>query len=569
MNSTSFSEIDSVTPRKKGRYRRVSYILIAGVGLIATVVFVQTLNSRRLTQAQRQASLQSMALSTPQRMAVQWPNNLNYAQNALPNSTQAYLPNYSTSIAPQSPAPYFNPTPSYVNPTPSFTNNYQNTTSISGAAQDLAEAAAMAQVKQLQNQWRSANSEQKKTLRTSLNEALTKLFDLRHANQGKQVAQLETELAEAKELHKKRGERKDEIVERRLSELLDSPDDLAWNRELNSRQPPSVATSPSYTPNPPYNNYNSLPYSNGSVINANPAYAVPQSTPSGTFGLLPNASSLNPLSATPPQLIPMESNGLGSNGLLPNSLNSTSSNPSMEPAAAASSASSFLSEDPNSTNGNPTQSSLPTVAESSSSSATNATGSLATSRDRSSEASISRTAIEAGYELETALGRAIRAYPLVMQGLAPSEQAFEADRAVAKAQAIWSNLVSQSERSERRTIEGLMMHEQSLDGANVSRSERLEWQKERSRLQEDIETLKDAITWMERFENESLAPLQAEFDELKPKPAKQKGAQATEPSVKEKAESSESTESADSTSKAELDALMPPQLDDDSSKDQL
>ncbi len=119
-------------------------------------------------------------------------------------------------------------------------------------AQDPAEQSVTSQINQIRNQLRSATGDQKKELRTALTTAVGKLFDLRHAAQAKQVEKLEEELAEAKELHKKRGERKGEIVDRRIAELLQAPDDLAWNRnivgQLNGAQ--NIASAPAGSTQP-------------------------------------------------------------------------------------------------------------------------------------------------------------------------------------------------------------------------------------------------------------------------------------------------------------------------------
>ena len=212
-----------------------------------------------------------------------------------------------------------------------------------------AEAAATQEISELSKQLRTATGDQKKALRKSLTDAVGKLFDLRHAAQAKQVEKLESELAEAKELLKKRSERKDEIVDRRIAELLQSADDLAWNREIAN----------------PATNY-ALP--NASTLNGtNSIYTVPPSgsypgyqvAPPSPYGTAPNYSPTPgalysnpvPLSSTRPQLLPMVTPGSGQPSLLqtapssidPNSIYSAPSAPAASsPTVSPSSASSQL-----------------------------------------------------------------------------------------------------------------------------------------------------------------------------------------------------------------------------------
>ncbi len=101
---------------------------------------------------------------------------------------------------------------------------------LSSNSQDPIEVNLTAQINQLRKQYLAATADQEKEgLRKSLKAAVDKLFDLRHAAHAKQVDKLDSELKQAKELLKKRSDRKDEIVERRMAELLETPDDLAWN----------------------------------------------------------------------------------------------------------------------------------------------------------------------------------------------------------------------------------------------------------------------------------------------------------------------------------------------------
>ena len=72
-----------------------------------------------------------------------------------------------------------------------------------------------------------SDSERQK-LRKDLVELLNKLFDLRQVNREGEIKQLEKKLEELKEFSKTRIEKKDEIVQRRLAELLREDRELDW-----------------------------------------------------------------------------------------------------------------------------------------------------------------------------------------------------------------------------------------------------------------------------------------------------------------------------------------------------
>ncbi len=82
---------------------------------------------------------------------------------------------------------------------------------------------------------------------------------------------------------------------------------------------------------------------------------------------------------------------------------------------------------------------------------------------------------------------------------------------------------------------------------------RLEWQKEQSRLKSELESLGDAISWVGKFESDSLVPLQKQYAELKPnpEPAGQEDGRDTNPAETDK---TNETETADSKPVPEVDA---------------
>lgn len=69
-------------------------------------------------------------------------------------------------------------------------------------------------------------------------------FDSMHEAQANEIAKTEERLESLRELHRKRGERKDEIVQRRMDELLGRDDALRWEIA-----PSPAIDTPNYTPN--------------------------------------------------------------------------------------------------------------------------------------------------------------------------------------------------------------------------------------------------------------------------------------------------------------------------------
>ncbi len=293
--STS-SETQSKIPG--GRSRR--FWLIAASLLVVFVIGFTTfavIEARAKAEQARRFAAQAQPVIVGQRFA---------------NQQIAPAVTYTQGTQTQNP---FATRPKYQNRQPSAVYYTQPAQPQHAHPQDPAEQTAAKEINQLRNELQSATSDEKKELRKSLTEAVAKLFDLRHAAQSKQVEKLESELAEAKELHKKRGERKDEIVERRIAELLQSADDLAWNREIAS--PPAPTT-----------------YNFAQDLRANQSYSAP---PTGTYQVYPPSNAApswvpqNPLSlpppqsSTPPQFIPLNTQDPEPTTLLKAARNSTES----------------------------------------------------------------------------------------------------------------------------------------------------------------------------------------------------------------------------------------------------
>lgn len=74
----------------------------------------------------------------------------------------------------------------------------------------------------------TADKEARESLRGELRETLNKAFDERREQQLQEIEQLQKQLAAIRDLDEKRQQRKEEIVQRRMSELLSEPDALDW-----------------------------------------------------------------------------------------------------------------------------------------------------------------------------------------------------------------------------------------------------------------------------------------------------------------------------------------------------
>jgi hypothetical protein len=143
--------------------------------------------------------------------------------------------------------------------------------------------------------------DQRSELMSELREAIGELFDLRHQEQARQIEVLEKQLKQAKELHTKRSEKRDEVIDRRIAALLGDRDDLDWNRTV--MEPPRYSSGSYYPPAISYT-IPSLPPTHYSIPNAQ---AYPGSGVHTVPGVMPPGSYYypQPLSQSPPTFIPL------------------------------------------------------------------------------------------------------------------------------------------------------------------------------------------------------------------------------------------------------------------------
>ncbi len=182
--------------------------------------------------------------------------------------------------------PNINPLPALSPSAPHFPNHWNSPE----------EAVANQRVLELVNKVQQSAESEREELVKQLRGLVEEQFATRHQEQAKQIKELELQLQKAKDIHKKRSDKKDEIVDRRMAELLQSPDDLEWNRGiLNSGNRP---------PQAPRNIFVPQAYSPGDVYRV-PATPYPSSQPypSGyPAGQVPNSNLLREPQTPPVQI---------------------------------------------------------------------------------------------------------------------------------------------------------------------------------------------------------------------------------------------------------------------------
>ena len=143
---------------------------------------------------------------------------------------------------------------------------------------------------------KEGNAEKKTEARNQLMRLVEQELDSRFASQAAELSLLEKRVTEAKEKLAQRMKRKEEIMERRVAELLSEPDDLAWNADINVPNANDPLPSPLL----------SLPVQPSSSLQPTSSSLQPSSS------LLPNSlqpNSLQPNNSLPPfQSAPQNAN---------------------------------------------------------------------------------------------------------------------------------------------------------------------------------------------------------------------------------------------------------------------
>jgi|GEM_PF-2381586 len=108
-----------------------------------------------------------------------------------------------------------------------------------------ASSAAERRANELAQRIRQIDSQtEQEPLRQELAEALGEAFDERRQQQQQAIERLELQLKSLRELAAKRDDRKDEIIQRRIAELLGQPDPLAWDAALRPATGSYYGTAP-------------------------------------------------------------------------------------------------------------------------------------------------------------------------------------------------------------------------------------------------------------------------------------------------------------------------------------
>ena len=105
------------------------------------------------------------------------------------------------------------------------------TLAMNGARGELAnqEAALAQEGEELRHALDGAKSDdQRKEIRSKLTDNLGKQFDLRQKRHGLEIEALETQVKKLKELVRKRQESREDIISRRVDQILREADGLGW-----------------------------------------------------------------------------------------------------------------------------------------------------------------------------------------------------------------------------------------------------------------------------------------------------------------------------------------------------
>ena len=105
-------------------------------------------------------------------------------------------------------------------------NGYQSGLRVNSISDQ--EQSANNELGKLIQQFRSSSESERGPLQGKIKNKVEELFDMRHKLQADLLDRLTAELQAAREIHAKRQDRKAEIIDRKVSELLRLPDPLAW-----------------------------------------------------------------------------------------------------------------------------------------------------------------------------------------------------------------------------------------------------------------------------------------------------------------------------------------------------
>jgi hypothetical protein len=96
------------------------------------------------------------------------------------------------------------------------------------AALNQADFDLSQQTEELGDKLRNAKKEEREKIKTEISETVTQHFDVRQKRRELQIKRMEDELKKLREAMVKRNESKDQIIKKRLAELVGNEDDLGF-----------------------------------------------------------------------------------------------------------------------------------------------------------------------------------------------------------------------------------------------------------------------------------------------------------------------------------------------------
>jgi hypothetical protein len=145
------------------------------------------------------------------------------------------------------PVPLKYPTSGFV-PVP-ISSTLRQPTAYYGVMANPACAEQDAEVHKRVEEYRATQDEKERArIAKELPDLIAKEFDARQEAREQELKQLEEQLHKLKELHAKRGQQKEQIVEERVRQLLRDADGLGWGSEAEMQM--NMSVSPMGVPGP-------------------------------------------------------------------------------------------------------------------------------------------------------------------------------------------------------------------------------------------------------------------------------------------------------------------------------
>lgn len=286
---------------------------VVGIGLLGIASFYGTRALYLRADDQYPSNNQNLLGFVPPNQATLAPNST-IQPPAFPGPIQGFT------TGPAQPQLTYAPTISKQNPLTTLANvqYVPQSRSTSHQVQQL--------VKEIQQAERQ-DPEKATNLKGQLAEKLEQEFNQKHEQHQKQIAALEKQLEQARQLYDKREKNKTEIISRRTSQLLGQADDLAWDLPSN----PSRAPRGNFTPFSPAGSSQPMPSwtadPSNLPVNHPPTFAPAQPPRSAYPSALPPQQT--PLTPGGSNSIPARQPGYPPNSALPTRPAAPQANPEL------------------------------------------------------------------------------------------------------------------------------------------------------------------------------------------------------------------------------------------------